>query len=95
MNHHPSYISKKIAVTISGRCKMKKVNLIYTDSVVIQNLADIEEYGYGKLEGFVLAVKTKEGYTITAHDGDLSYIEKLGLAQSIINDLNVKANRED
>lgn len=74
---------------------MSKVNLIYTDSKIIQNLIDLEDMGYGKIEGFVLAIKTKEGYTMTAWEGeDLSYIEKLGLAQSIISDLTIKASKE-
>jgi hypothetical protein len=72
---------------------VKKVNLIYTDSVIVQRLIDMEEVE--GIEGFVLAAKTKTGYTITGIEGKLNYIEKLGLAQSIINDVTYSANKED
>lgn len=54
----------------------------------------IELYHDGEIEGLVIGVKLKNGEFACGFTDTISYLEKLGLCQSIINDIQLSANEE-
>ena len=52
-------------------------------------------YETGEVEGVIIAVKLENGEFITGNSGTLSYLEKLGLAHEIANDIRYLAELED
>ena len=52
-------------------------------------------YESGELEGVIIGVKLKNGEFITGNSGTLSYLENVGLAQSIIHGLQFLSEEED
>lgn len=51
-------------------------------------------YGNGQIEGFVIGLKLKDDEFVCGHTDGISYLEKLGLSQAIINDIQLSANEE-
>lgn len=54
-----------------------------------------ELYHDGELEGLVVGVKMKNGEFATGTTNSLSFLEKMGLAQAIVNDTTYIANEGD
>lgn len=66
-----------IAVTNDVACTLQKIQQLYTD---------------GNIRGFAIQIVQKDDDTVTAHCGELSFIEKLGLIEQAKQDLFVSAN---
>lgn len=52
------------------------------NSEIIDQLSQL--YESGEMDGVIIGVKLKSGEFITGNSGTLSYLENVGLAQSII-----------
>jgi hypothetical protein len=53
-----------------------------------------ELYHEGQIEGLVVGVKLKSGEFICGFTNTISFLEKLGLSQAIINDIQYVANED-
>lgn len=72
-------------------------NLLFLNSNSVSDmlLKIMSLYGEGNIEGFVIGVKLKDGeFAVGITDG-ITHLEKLGLSQAIINDIQLLANEGD
>ncbi|MGG2024243.1 hypothetical protein AB1282_00395 [Gottfriedia sp. S16(2024)] len=60
---------------------------------LIEKLSQL--YEAGEMDGVIIGVKLKNGEYITGHSDTLSYLENLGLAHEIANDLRYRAEMEE
>jgi hypothetical protein len=61
-------------------------------SAMIHKLTEL--YHDGQIEGLVLGVKLNNGEFICGFTNTISFLEKLGLLQAIINDIQYAANND-
>jgi hypothetical protein len=54
----------------------------------------LELYHDGEIEGLVVGVKLKSGEFTCGFTDSISFLEKLGLAQAIINDVTLVSNED-
>lgn len=57
---------------------------------ILNNLNEL--FQNGEIEGLVVGVKLKSGEFISGSSDEISFLEKLGLSQAIINDVCYSAN---
>jgi hypothetical protein len=71
-------------------------NLLFLNSNSVSDmlLRIMDLYGNGQIEGFVIGVKLKDGEFACGFTDGVSFLEKLGLTQAIINDVHLSANEE-
>jgi hypothetical protein len=71
-------------------------NLLFLNSNSVSDmlLRIMDLYGDGQIEGFVIGVKLKDGEFAVGITEGVSFLEKLGLSQAIINDVQLSANEE-
>lgn len=71
---------------------MSNILFLNSNSVSDMLLKIMSLYGEGNIEGFVIGVKLKDGEFAVGITEGINYLEKLGLAQQIINDVQLLAN---
>ena len=59
-------------------------------SFIVNNIN--KTYESGEIEGLVVGIKLKNGDFFIGSSDELHFLEKLGLAQAIINDVTLLAN---
>jgi hypothetical protein len=60
---------------------------------IIEQLTQL--YESGEMEGVIIGVKLKNGEYITGFSNTLTYLENIGLAHEIANDIRYRAEMED
>jgi hypothetical protein len=78
-------------------CDVKKMaEILSLNNNSISNLIHkiTELYHEGEIEGLVIGVKLKDGEFACGFTDTINFLEKLGLCQAIINDIQLSANEE-
>lgn len=80
------YYALKVVVNIG------KTNIAVTNDIAwtIQQIQDL--YMQGNIRGFTIQIMQNDGESMTAHCGELSFIEKLGLIEMAKQDMTLSVN---